>query len=78
VALKFAGLAAVGELAAHMANGARSAGLSRQQVVATQDPDLAAAAVADWSSPGDWILIKASRGTRLERALEALQKRLGN
>ena len=78
VALKFAGLAAVGELAAHMANGARSAGLSRQQVVATLDTELAAAVVADWSRPGDWILIKASRGTRLERALEALQKKLGS
>jgi UDP-N-acetylmuramoyl-tripeptide--D-alanyl-D-alanine ligase len=78
VALGFAGLAAVGELAAHLATGARSAGLSRQQVVATNDPELAAAAVAEWSRPGDWILIKASRGTRLERALEALQKKLGN
>jgi UDP-N-acetylmuramoyl-tripeptide--D-alanyl-D-alanine ligase len=76
VALKFAGLAAVGELAAHLANGARNAGLSRQQVVATQDPELAASAVAQWSRPGDWILIKASRGTRLERALEALQRKL--
>ncbi len=78
VALGFAGLAAVGDLAAHMAAGARDAGLTRQQVVATNDPELAAAVVADWSRPGDWILIKASRGTRLERALEALQKRLGN
>lgn len=78
VTLKFAGLAAVGELAAHMAKGARGAGLSRQQVVATLDTDLAASAIAEWSRPGDWILIKASRGTRLERALEALQKKLGN
>jgi UDP-N-acetylmuramoyl-tripeptide--D-alanyl-D-alanine ligase len=76
--LKFAGLAAVGELAAHIANGARAAGLPRQQVVATLDPDLAASAVADWSRSGDWILIKASRGTRLERVLEALQRKLGS
>jgi UDP-N-acetylmuramoyl-tripeptide--D-alanyl-D-alanine ligase len=78
VALKFAGLAAVGELAAHMANGARSAGFSRQQVLATLDPDLAASTLVEWSRPGDWILIKASRGTRLERVLEALQKKLGS
>jgi UDP-N-acetylmuramoyl-tripeptide--D-alanyl-D-alanine ligase len=76
--LRFAGLAAVGELAAHMVSGARGAGLSRQQVVATLDPELAAAAIAEWSQPGDWILIKASRGTRLERALEALQRKLGS
>jgi UDP-N-acetylmuramoyl-tripeptide--D-alanyl-D-alanine ligase len=76
--LKFAGLAAVGELAAHIANGARAGGLARQQVVATLDPELAASAVADWSRPGDWILVKASRGTRLERVLEALQRKLGS
>jgi UDP-N-acetylmuramoyl-tripeptide--D-alanyl-D-alanine ligase len=78
VALKFVGLAAVGELAAHMANGARRAGFSRQQVVATLDPDLAASTIAELSRPGDWILIKASRGTRLERVLEALQRKLGS
>jgi UDP-N-acetylmuramoyl-tripeptide--D-alanyl-D-alanine ligase len=76
--LKFAGLAAIGELAAHIANGARGAGLSRQHVLATLDPELAASALADWSRPGDWILIKASRGTRLERAVEALQRKLGS
>jgi UDP-N-acetylmuramoyl-tripeptide--D-alanyl-D-alanine ligase len=76
--LKFAGLAAVGELAAHIASGARAAGLARQGVVATLDPELAASAVADWSRPGDWILVKASRGTRLERVLEALQRKLGS
>jgi UDP-N-acetylmuramoyl-tripeptide--D-alanyl-D-alanine ligase len=74
--LRFAGLAAVGELAAHIANGARAAGLARQQVLATLDPELVASTVADWSRPGDWILIKASRGTRLERVLEALQRKL--
>jgi len=26
--------------------------------------------------PGDWILVKASRGMRLERAVEALRKKL--
>ncbi len=76
--MRFAGLAAVGELAAHMAAGARGAGLSRQQVLATLDPELAAAAMVEWSQPGDWILIKASRGTRLERVLEGLQRKLGS
>jgi len=73
--LRFAGLAAVGELAKHLAEGARLAGLGH--VVETLDPELAASAIADWSRPGDWILIKASRGTRLERALEGLQRKLG-
>jgi UDP-N-acetylmuramoyl-tripeptide--D-alanyl-D-alanine ligase len=74
----FSGLAAIGELASHMANGARSAGLPRNRVLATLDPDLAAASLAEWSQPGDWILVKASRGMRLERALDALEKKLGH
>jgi UDP-N-acetylmuramoyl-tripeptide--D-alanyl-D-alanine ligase len=66
-----AGVAAVGALAEQVAEGARAAGLSR--VLVTKDPAEAAAAVAQWSGAGDWILVKASRGIRLERALEALQ-----
>ena len=77
VRLGFAGLAAVGELAAHMVAGARSAGLNRNRVLATLDPALAAVTLAEWSKPGDWVLVKASRGMRLERALEALEKKLG-
>jgi UDP-N-acetylmuramoyl-tripeptide--D-alanyl-D-alanine ligase len=77
VGLGFAGLVAVGELAAHMVVGARAAGLNRNRVLATLDPDLAAATVAEWSKAGDWVLIKASRGMRLERALDALERRLG-
>jgi UDP-N-acetylmuramyl pentapeptide synthase len=46
-------------------------------VLATRDPADAAAAIAEWSKPGDWVLVKASRGMRLERALEALQQKLG-
>ena len=74
--LGYAGMAAVGELAARMASGARAAGLPRSRVLASLDPELAAAAVAEWSKPGDWVLVKASRGMRLERALAALGKKL--
>ena len=74
--LGFAGLAAIGQLAARMIDGARAAGLPRNRVLATLDPELAAAAVAGWSNPGDWVLVKASRGMRLERALEALGRKL--
>lgn len=75
--LGFAGLAVVGELAAHMVAGARSAGMNRNRVVATLDPDLAAGTLAAWTQPGDWILVKASRGMRLERAVLALERKLG-
>jgi UDP-N-acetylmuramoyl-tripeptide--D-alanyl-D-alanine ligase len=66
-----AGLAAVGEFAAEVARGAEEAGLHRTMI--THDPEAAAATVAGWSAGGDWILVKASRGVRLERAVEALQ-----
>jgi UDP-N-acetylmuramoyl-tripeptide--D-alanyl-D-alanine ligase len=74
--LHYAGLAAVGELAARLASGARAAGLPRSRVLTSLDPELAAATVAEWSKPGDWVLVKASRGMRLERALEALGRKL--
>jgi UDP-N-acetylmuramoyl-tripeptide--D-alanyl-D-alanine ligase len=76
--LGYAGLAAVGELAARLAQGARAAGLPRNRTLASLDLELAASAVAEWSKPGDWVLVKASRGMRLERALEALGKKLGS
>jgi UDP-N-acetylmuramoyl-tripeptide--D-alanyl-D-alanine ligase len=76
--LGYAGLATVGELAAHIAQAAQAAGIAAERVVATTDPVAAAAAVAQWSKPGDWILVKASRGMRLERALEALTSKLGS
>ncbi len=76
--LGFAGLATVGELAAHTATGAKAGGVAANRVLATMDPDVAAAAIAEWSKPGDWVLVKASRGLRLERALEALEKKLGS
>jgi UDP-N-acetylmuramyl pentapeptide synthase len=41
-------------------------------VIGDGDPTAVAAAVASWSRPGDWILVKASRGMRLERAIDAL------
>jgi UDP-N-acetylmuramyl pentapeptide synthase len=69
-----AGLAAVGEFAAEVAAGAKEAGLTRTMI--TRDPEAAAAQVAEWSASGDWILVKASRGVRLERAVEALQAKL--
>ena len=69
---RLAGLAVVGTLGAEIARGAREAGLPADRVVTTSEPATAAAAVAAWTRPGDWILVKASRGMRLERAVDAL------
>lgn len=58
-------LFAVGQHAATLARGAREAGLAR--VIEMADVETAAAAVKTFAKPGDLILLKASRATRLER-----------
>ncbi len=73
---KLAGLAAVGAFARAAVDGAQAAGLSVSRAMTFASPEEAAKQVASWSSPGDWILVKASRGMRLERAVEALRERL--
>ncbi len=71
------GLGVVGELARHIAAGAEEAGLDPARIVAGRDPAAVAETVAGWTLPGDVILVKASRGARLERAVEALRAKLG-
>jgi UDP-N-acetylmuramoyl-tripeptide--D-alanyl-D-alanine ligase len=71
-----AGLAVVGSLGAKIAEGATTAGMLSSRALACDDPEAAAQAVSTWTVPGDWILVKASRGMRLERAVEALRKKL--
>jgi UDP-N-acetylmuramoyl-tripeptide--D-alanyl-D-alanine ligase len=70
--LGLAGLVTVGPLAVQYALGAKTAGMPADQVASTDDPGQAAALIARWSRPGDWILVKASRGLRLERVIDAL------
>jgi UDP-N-acetylmuramoyl-tripeptide--D-alanyl-D-alanine ligase len=73
---RLAGLAAVGELAAALVVGAREAGLGADRALAVASPEEAAARLAPWTVPGDWILVKASRGAKLERAVDALVEAL--
>jgi UDP-N-acetylmuramyl pentapeptide synthase len=70
------GLAGVGPMGAEIAAGAREAGLDPARAVAAASAEDAAKTVAAWTNPGDWILVKASRGMKLERAVEALAKEL--
>jgi UDP-N-acetylmuramyl pentapeptide synthase len=76
VGARLAGLAAVGEFAPATVDGARAAGLPAGRARSLSSPEEAAAEVAAWTAPGDWILVKASRGARLERAVEALRAKL--
>ena len=65
-------LVALGERGRHIARAACKVGVPH--VIETDEPELAARATWSWTSPGDWILVKASRGMRLERVVEALEK----
>jgi UDP-N-acetylmuramoyl-tripeptide--D-alanyl-D-alanine ligase len=62
------GLIAVGRMASVMARAAREAGL--HDVVECGDVGAAAANLAAAVRPGDLVLVKASRATRLERVVE--------
>jgi UDP-N-acetylmuramoyl-tripeptide--D-alanyl-D-alanine ligase len=65
-------LVTVGALGRHIALGARAAGMAPARVTEAADAGAAAAVAHGRTRPGDWVLVKGSRGMRLETALEAL------
>jgi UDP-N-acetylmuramyl pentapeptide synthase len=71
--VRLAGVVALGAFAGAVTDGARSAGLAPERTQVAGTPEEAAAVIASWSAPGDWILVKASRGMRLERVVDALR-----
>ncbi len=73
---RLAGLVGVGALSVVLVQAAGAAGLPPARAVSAATPDDAAALVAPWTQPGDWILVKGSRGMKLEGAVAALQRLL--
>jgi UDP-N-acetylmuramoyl-tripeptide--D-alanyl-D-alanine ligase len=69
--VRLAGVVALGEFAGAVVDGARAAGLAAERTVVAASPEEAAATIAGWAEAGDWILVKASRGMRLERVIDA-------
>jgi UDP-N-acetylmuramyl pentapeptide synthase len=65
-------LVAVGRFARETANAAREAGLS--EVTELIDLEAASAVLRGLVEPGDWVLLKASRATGLERLTEVLSR----
>jgi UDP-N-acetylmuramoyl-tripeptide--D-alanyl-D-alanine ligase len=65
-------LVAVGSLARQIARGAREAGLTN--TLECDDPDTAAELVRKHARTGDVVLVKASRGMRLERVVTRLME----
>lgn len=74
---EWAGLLALGSEGAWIAEGARDAGWSAEQAVACGGPAEAAEWLESRVRTGDAVLLKASRGERLERVVEAWRKRRG-
>jgi UDP-N-acetylmuramoyl-tripeptide--D-alanyl-D-alanine ligase len=63
-------LVTVGPLSAHMAEGARAAGMARERIVDAGTTSRAAAVLREGAKPGDTVLIKGSRGMKMEKLLE--------
>lgn len=65
-------LYAVGEWARAMAEEAHRAGLPRDRVATAADVLEVADDLRTWLREGDWVLLKGSRGLKMERLLDAL------
>lgn len=66
-------LIACGPLARNLAEGARRAGMDRTRILEVPEAMAAAAAVKTMAKQGDVVLVKASRGMKLEQVVQALQ-----
>ncbi|HYM37659.1 MAG TPA: UDP-N-acetylmuramoyl-tripeptide--D-alanyl-D-alanine ligase [Nitrospiraceae bacterium] len=65
-------LIACGTLGRHVAEGARTAGMATERVVHEPDAAHAGAALQALAQDGDVVLVKASRGMKMEQAVEML------
>jgi UDP-N-acetylmuramyl pentapeptide synthase len=62
-----------GEPARALADAAREAGLGREAVRHVPTSEDAAALVTEIVEPGDLVLVKGSRGVRMERVVERVE-----
>jgi len=67
-------LVTVGGLGGAIAKGALAAGMPPEKVHAAADAGEAAREVRRRAAPGSWVLVKASRGARLERVIDLLDE----
>jgi len=65
-------LYARGEFADMVASGARKEGLPAEDTI-TGSRDEIIADLTDWLQPGDWVLVKGSRGMAMEKVVEGLK-----
>lgn len=74
----WAGIITVGSLGAVIAQAAVSAGVNRARVFPCKDHAAAVEVLRQHVQPGDAVLVKASRGQRLEQVIALWQERLSS
>jgi len=65
-------LLAMGKQASHLLAGAADAGMARDQLTEAGSHEEIAGRVRSFMAAGDWVLVKGSRGMRMEKVVEAL------
>jgi UDP-N-acetylmuramyl pentapeptide synthase len=65
-------LLAMGKQASHLLAGAAEAGMARDHLTEADNHEKIAARVHSLMAAGDWVLVKGSRGMRMEKVVEAL------
>jgi UDP-N-acetylmuramoyl-tripeptide--D-alanyl-D-alanine ligase len=70
-------LITVGDLAQYMAHGAEDEGMPRENIFVSVNNVEASDRLLRILRPGDIVLIKGSRGMKMEEIVERLRKRLG-
>ena len=70
-------LLAMGKQASHLLAGAAEAGMARNQLTETGNHEEIASQVHSLLAAGDWVLVKGSRGMRMEKVVEALMELRG-
>lgn len=73
--LKIDLVVACGEHADDVADGAEAAGMDSHRIAAAPDQETMKAVLDCWLEPGDVVLVKGSRATRMERIVEWLKDR---
>lgn len=66
-------LITVGKLAREMACGALSGGMEARRVICCELPEEAGKVLLEIARPGDYILVKGSRGMKMERLIESVK-----